>query len=147
MTQCVCPIAYPLSTHLHLLMFIAMSQWSGLRLQDSAKLSIVDAHWDSCQTFCRTSNFTGSSSLQMSQILGWVSSKPLIQARMAAELVRPLALLHAYLQSRLFNSTLMSSSSASVGNGQGQLFSFHDFGAVVHIPIISHQGQLYCTAW
>ena len=42
---CLCVPQYiPLSTHLHLQMFIAMSHWSGSRPLASATLSIVDPH-------------------------------------------------------------------------------------------------------
>lgn len=43
MSQCV-PQYIPLSTHLHLQMFIAMSHWSGSRPLASVTLSILDPH-------------------------------------------------------------------------------------------------------
>ena len=51
MSQCV-PQYIPLSTHLYLQMFIAMSHWSGLRPLASATLSILDPYWDSSQISC-----------------------------------------------------------------------------------------------
>ena len=44
MSQCV-PRYISLSTHLHLQMFIAASQWSGLRSLSSVTPSIFDPHW------------------------------------------------------------------------------------------------------
>jgi hypothetical protein len=51
MSQCV-PQYFPLSTHLHLQMFIAMSHWSGSRPLASLTPSILDAHPDSSQLSC-----------------------------------------------------------------------------------------------
>ena len=53
-----CSISYtvsqyiPVSTHLHLQMFTAMSHWSSLRPPTTATSSILDHHQDSSQTSC-----------------------------------------------------------------------------------------------
>ena len=46
MSQCV-PQYTPLSTHLHLQMFIAMTPWSGMRPLASATLSVLEPRWNS----------------------------------------------------------------------------------------------------
>ena len=73
-SQCV-PQYIPLSTHLHLQMFIAVSHWSGSRHLASATPSILDHRWDSSLLSCvtesmqlfisRTGPFRHSNSSQM----------------------------------------------------------------------------------
>lgn len=56
------PTVCPLSTHLHLSMFIAVHLWSGSRSLASVTPSISDLHWDSSQLSCCCSMSWGSCS-------------------------------------------------------------------------------------
>jgi hypothetical protein len=66
------PHYIPLSTHLHLRMFIDMSHWPGLRSLASVTQSTLDLHSDSswlscCAVSCRTCSF-GSARLSPSHV-------------------------------------------------------------------------------
>ena len=98
MSQCV-----SLSTHPHLQRSIAMSHWSGSRPLASVTPSVLDPYGNSSQISCCCSvswscvmcpAATYPNQSQMIQILGWASSEPWIWAWVAADLVKPPALLH-----------------------------------------------------
>lgn len=135
----VSPQYSPLSKHLYLQMFAAMSHWPVLRSLASATSSTLDPQWDSSQIACacpvswRSCSF-GSAGLALSLApavhrdgvdIGWANSEPWMEAWVVAELSA-----HCSCSS----TVLISSPLAATSKEQGQLSCSHSLGAGSPLP-------------
>lgn len=167
-----CPTVYPLSTHLCLQTFVAVSYQSGLRPLASVTPSILDSHWDSFHLTCccsvsrRTCSF-GSSGMVHSRtptghkwcrFLEWANSEPWIRVWVLAEKVNPLALPHPHHQGELFStatskrqaqpshSNALQASSPEPTRASFTVLSNWDAGPTLLIAVAcEEQGQPFCS--